>query len=133
MSQKRCGEEIPQGTVLEDRVMSPGSHWASIVPQGAVLRIVDLERKQAVDFLCYAAKDPSERYNAADTMKGAWTIFVTKGHSVVVKGKCQGLVLSDYVSNVVRGARSAYSSDIAVACASFRHICEASSRFGDAA
>ena len=82
MSQTRCGEEIPPGTVLEDRVMSPGSHWASIVPQGAVLRIVDLEGKQAVDFLCYAAKDPSERYNAADTMKYAGTIFVTKGHSL---------------------------------------------------
>ena len=58
MSQRRCGEEIPRGTVLEDLVVSPGSHWASIVPQGAVLRIVDLEGKQAVDFLCYAAKDP---------------------------------------------------------------------------
>ena len=36
-----------------------------------MLRIVDLEGKQAVDFLCYNAQDPSERYNAADTKKYA--------------------------------------------------------------
>ena len=47
---------------------------------GQVLRIVDLEGRQAVDFLCYSAADPSERYNAADTMKFAGTIFLTTGH-----------------------------------------------------
>ena len=47
-----------------------------------MLRIVDLEGKQAVDFLCYDARNPEERYNAADTMKYAGTIFLTKGHSL---------------------------------------------------
>ena len=47
-----------------------------------MLRIVDLEGKQAVDFLCYNARDPSERYNAADTMKYAGTVFLTKGHGI---------------------------------------------------
>jgi len=47
-----------------------------------MLRIVDLEGKQAVDFLCYSAEDPSERYNAADTMKYAGTIFLTRGHAL---------------------------------------------------
>jgi urea carboxylase-associated protein 1 len=47
-----------------------------------VLRIIDLEGRQAVDFLCYAAADPSERYNAADTVKLAKTIFLTTGHGL---------------------------------------------------
>ena len=47
-----------------------------------MLRIIDLEGKQAVDFLCYNATDPSERYNAADTMKYAGTIFLTAGHGL---------------------------------------------------
>ena len=68
--------------VLEDTVIAPGGDWARIVRRGERLRIVDLEGKQAVDFLCYNAADPSERYNAADTMKYAGTIFLTTGHGV---------------------------------------------------
>ena len=73
---------VPSGKILEDRVVQPGTHWARIVKKGHVLRIVDLEGKQAVDFLCYDARNPEERYNAADTMKYAGTIFLTKGHSL---------------------------------------------------
>ena len=46
------------------------------------VRFIDLEGKQAIDFLAYNAHDPSERYNAADTMKYAGTIFLTKGHGI---------------------------------------------------
>jgi urea carboxylase-associated protein 1 len=52
------------------------------VAAGHVVRLVDLEGRQAVDFLCYAAADPSERYNAADTLKVAGTLFVTTGHGL---------------------------------------------------
>ena len=71
-----------QTAVLEDTVVAPGADWARVVRRGERLRIVDLEGKQAVDFLCYNAADPSERYNAADTMKYAGTIFLTTGHGV---------------------------------------------------
>ena len=59
------------GRIVDDRVVPPGGDWSGVVPAGKVLRIVDLEGRQAVDFLCYSAADPSERYNAADTMKFA--------------------------------------------------------------
>jgi uncharacterized protein len=62
-----------------DRVIEPGAYWSGIVPRGSVLRLTDLEGRQAVDFLCYNAKDPSERYNAADTMKISGRLFVEKG------------------------------------------------------
>ena len=68
--------------VLEDTVVQPGGDWARVVRRGERLRIVDLEGKQAVDFLCYNAASPDERYNAADTMKYAGTIFLTTGHGV---------------------------------------------------
>ena len=70
------------GKVVEDRLVEPGDYWAKVMPKGSTLRIVDLEGKQAVDFLCYNAQDPSERYNAADTMKYAGTILLTKGHGI---------------------------------------------------
>ena len=68
------------GPVLDDRTIPAGGEWSGIVRRGQVLRIVDLEGRQAVDFLCYNATDPGERYNAADTMKLAGTIFLTIGH-----------------------------------------------------
>ena len=65
--------------VIEDRVIEPGGHWGRVIAQGQTLRIVDLEGQQAVDFLCYNAARPEERYNAADTMKYADSIYITKG------------------------------------------------------
>src|SRR5215510_7576922 len=68
--------------VVEDRVLPAGEPWARVLTRGQTLRIVDLEGRQAVDFLCYNAANPEERYNAADTMKYAKTIFLTRGHGI---------------------------------------------------
>ena len=81
MSQERDWT-ISTGNVVDERVLEPGEYWAKVMPKGVMLRIVDLEGKQAVDFLCYNAQDHSERYNAADTMKYAGTILLTKGHGI---------------------------------------------------
>jgi len=70
------------GGVVEDRVIPPGEPWARVLAKGQRLRIIDLEGRQAVDFLCYNAANPEERYNAADTMKYAKTIFLTTGHGI---------------------------------------------------
>ena len=72
----------PEGRIIEDRIIPAAGHWGRILRRGQTLRIVDLEGKQAVDFLCYNAEDPSERYNAADTMKYAGTIFLTTDHGI---------------------------------------------------
>ena len=73
--------QVP-GRIIEDATIQPAEHWARVVPQGSRIRFIDIEGKQAIDFLCYNAHDPSERYNAADTMKYAGTIFLTKGHGI---------------------------------------------------
>ena len=70
------------GRILEDRVVPPNGEWSGPVRAGHVVRLVDLEGQQAVDFLCYNSADPSERYNAADTLKLAKTLFVTTGHGL---------------------------------------------------
>jgi urea carboxylase-associated protein 1 len=67
------------GTIIEDTIVPPGGHWSGVIARGDILRIIDLEGCQAVDFLCYNAADPSERYNAADTMKIAGSIFLGAG------------------------------------------------------
>ena len=63
----------------EDLVIPAGGHWSRVIRAGQTLRIVDLEGRQAVDFLCYNAARSDERYNAADTMKIAGSIFLSRG------------------------------------------------------
>jgi urea carboxylase-associated protein 1 len=76
------GMTTPTGRIIEDVTIPAGGHWGRVLRPGQVLRIVDLEGRQAVDFLCYNAGDPGERYSAADTMKYAGTIFLTTGHGI---------------------------------------------------
>ena len=66
----------PDGQVLIDKVVAPRERWSDVIPSGHKLRIVDLEGYQAVDFLCYDAENPAERYCAADTMKISGKIFL---------------------------------------------------------
>jgi urea carboxylase-associated protein 1 len=68
-----------KGSILQSSVIQPGGDWSAIVKRGHIVRLVDLEGRQAVDFLCYNASDPSERYNAADTMKINGSLFIEKG------------------------------------------------------
>lgn len=65
-----------------EKVISPGGHWSGIVKRSETLRLVDLKGRQAIDFLCYNAHDPSERYNAADTMKINGSLFIGKGTKI---------------------------------------------------
>src|SRR3954453_9190149 len=67
------------GDVIEDLVLEPGSAWGRVLKCGQRLRIIDLRGKQAVDFLCFDAADPRDRYNAANTMKMAGNVFLSTG------------------------------------------------------
>jgi hypothetical protein len=68
--------------VRQDVVIAPNENWSGVLTPGQVLRIVDLEGKQAVDFLCYNADDPADRYNAADTMKYNKNVYLGVGHGI---------------------------------------------------
>jgi uncharacterized protein len=65
-----------------DEIVAAGAPWSGTVCRGQVLRITDLEGQQAVDFLCYSAADPQERYHAPNTLKAAGSIFLTAGHKL---------------------------------------------------
>ena len=71
--------EMVDGKVVEDTTVQPGSPWGRRLSEGQRLRIIDLEGQQAVDFLCYNSADPSDRYNAANTMKLGANIYLSKG------------------------------------------------------
>jgi len=71
--------DIP-GRVIEDTQVPAGAPWSGIVRRGQVLRIVDIEGRQGVDFLCYNATRTEERYHAPNTLKAAGTLRLGEGH-----------------------------------------------------
>lgn len=60
-------------------IVDPGGSWSAVLAKGALVRFVDLEGQQAVDFLCYNAQDTRDRYNAANTMKMAENVYINAG------------------------------------------------------
>ncbi|MCK5624055.1 MAG: urea carboxylase-associated family protein, partial [Alphaproteobacteria bacterium] len=71
--------QLPHGRVIEDTVVPARAPWSARVARGNILRLIDLEGQQAVDFLCFNADDPSERYHAANTIKVPCNIYVGEG------------------------------------------------------
>ncbi len=70
----------PDGaTVLEDTTVEPGMPWSGTIGCGEFLTLIDLEGRQAVDFLCYSSEDPAERYHAPNTIKIPGKIYLCTG------------------------------------------------------
>ncbi len=65
--------------ILFDAAVPARSPWDHILHAGEVLRIIDLEGNQAVDFLLYSLHDDSERYSAQDTVATQRNIFLRTG------------------------------------------------------
>jgi len=70
--------EISEATFTQ--IIPPGGYFARVVKNGHRLRIVDLEGWQGVDFLCYNANRPEERYHAPNTLKASRDLRLTVGH-----------------------------------------------------
>jgi len=67
------------GEILERLTLPAGAPWSARLEAGERLRIVDVEGRQAVDFLCFDAADPANRYNAANTLKFAGNVYLGEG------------------------------------------------------
>jgi urea carboxylase-associated protein 1 len=65
--------------ITYDFVVPARQPWSRIMRQGEVLRIIDLDGQQAVDFLCYNAQDPGDRYSSMNTIKVQGNSYVGKG------------------------------------------------------
>ncbi len=70
---------MPGGVIRIDATVPPRAPWSARLEPGEVLRLIDLEGSQAIDFLCYNADDPAERYHAPNTIKVPRNIFIGLG------------------------------------------------------
>jgi hypothetical protein len=71
---------VPPGTILWEETVKAGAHWSGILRRGLTLRLTDPAGGANASMLLYAAANPLERYNMADTLKAQHTAFLTKGH-----------------------------------------------------
>lgn len=69
----------PLAGELSRLTIPAGGGFSVRLDAGDRLRIVDLHGQQAVDFLCYWAALPVDRYNAPNTMKINGNIYLGKG------------------------------------------------------
>lgn len=64
---------------IEDTVVAAGMPWSARLAAGDHLRLVDLEGRQAIDFLCFNADRPQECYHAPNTIKVPGRIYLGLG------------------------------------------------------
>jgi uncharacterized protein len=70
---------ITSRAIRGDVVVAPGEPWSDIIRKGEILRIVDMEGQQAVDFICFNAKNVNETYDNTVTVRLASRPFLRKG------------------------------------------------------
>ena len=69
----------PAGEILTQTTVPGGAYWTRTLERWQRLRIVDLDGRQACSLLAFNADQPSERFNAPDTVKIQNQIFLTTG------------------------------------------------------
>jgi uncharacterized protein YcgI (DUF1989 family) len=83
------------GVRLADSVPK-GWYWTGLVRRGEVLRLVNPEATEGVSALFWRAEDPTERYNAADSIKIQWTARLQKGRVLFSDmGRVMASILED--------------------------------------
>jgi uncharacterized protein len=70
---------IVRGAIRADVVVAPGEPWSSVLRKGEILRIIDMEGQQAVDFICFNALDTQETYDNTVSVRLAGRPFLRKG------------------------------------------------------
>jgi len=61
---------------VHDEIVPAKKPWSGVIKTGDKLVITDLEGQQAVDFLCYDANNPSDRYSATNTVKVQGNVYI---------------------------------------------------------
>jgi urea carboxylase-associated protein 2 len=75
----RAAAAIPDDAVLHRETIPAGWYWTARVHCGETLRIVNSAGTAAVAALFWNAAEPSERFNAGDTVKLQWSAVLGRG------------------------------------------------------
>ena len=75
----RDGAPVAEETVRHRETVPGGWYWTRLIGRGEHLRIINREATPGVSLFAWNARDTSERYNSADTVKVQWTSELRKG------------------------------------------------------
>src|SRR5688572_18260826 len=106
---------VTEDRVVHDKVVPARAPWDHAVLAGQVLRIVDLEGNQAVDFIVYNLHDDAERYSFADTITAQKNVYLTVGSVLLSnEGNAMMKVVDDNVGrhDTIGGACSCESNTL---------------------
>ncbi len=70
---------LPANLIVKTETIPGGWGSSFTVPRGQTMRIANPDATPGVSILLYNAKDPSERFNAGDTVKVQWSARLGKG------------------------------------------------------
>jgi len=116
----------PQSAIF-DQVLEAGLGFTHTLEPGQIFRIVDLEGNQAVDTLFYNAKDPSDRYSAADTIREQGNVYLSTGTRILSsEGNTLLTIVADTCGrhDTLGGACAAESNQVRYALEKrFMHSC----------
>jgi urea carboxylase-associated protein 2 len=76
---KRDAAPLDEGAIRHRETIPGGWYWTKLIRRGEALRIVNTSGTPGVSLFAWNAKDTSERYNSADTVKIQWTSEMRKG------------------------------------------------------
>ena len=71
-----------KGKIVREWVLPPGKELGLTVKKGQVIRVIDLEGQQVVDFVCFNAHDKAEKLLIGGTIIRNKSVFIKKGHSL---------------------------------------------------
>jgi len=105
--------------VLFDEIVPPRRPWGRVIRKGQILRLVNLEGQQAVDFLCYDADSPADRYSSMNTIKVQGNLYVGIGTVLYAdSGNALFTVAADTSAATIRFTDAAAEPTISCAMAS---------------
>lgn len=105
----------PVRGAIHNEIVPARASWDYPIRRGQLLRIVDLEGNQAVDFLVYNFHDHAERYSFADTITAQRNIFLRVGSVLLSnEGNPMMTVMADNVGrhDTIGGACSCESNTL---------------------
>ena len=70
------------GKILKEWVIPPGKELGLTVEKGQIIRVIDLEGQQVVDFVCFNARNKVEKLLVGATIINNKSVFIKKGHSL---------------------------------------------------
>jgi urea carboxylase-associated protein 1 len=71
------------GTRVRHREIVPAKgRWSARLEAGQQLTLIDIEGRQAIDFLCYSAHLPLDRINIPNTIKLNGSLYITEGSKI---------------------------------------------------